>query len=238
MTETARLSLPLLAPSQAQKHVTVNEALGRLDAAVQLSVLSRALAMPPGTAQDGDTYLVAPGGVNDWTGHDGQIAVRQNGGWVFLLPAAGWRAFVADESATLMHDGADWADGAVAVAPSGAALGFGVHEFDHALTAGATSLTAPELPANAVVFGVTGRVLSDITGGLTSWRLGVSGSDDRYGSGIGALEGAWLRGLTGTPLAYYAPTELLLTAEGATFDGGGSVRLAVHYARIGLPRAL
>jgi hypothetical protein len=89
-----------------------------------------------------------------------------------------------------------------------------------------------------VVFGVTGRVLADITGTLTSWRLGVSGSDDRYGSGIGTLAGSWLRGLTGTPLTYYAPTELLLTAEGGTFDGAGDVRLAVHYATIGLPRLI
>ncbi|MDH3262592.1 MAG: DUF2793 domain-containing protein, partial [Paracoccaceae bacterium] len=238
MTETAKLSLPLLAPSQAQKHVTVNEALGRLDAAVQLSVLSRAAAVPPAAAQDGDTHLVAPGGVNDWSGQDGRIAVRQNGGWVFLLPAAGWRAFVVDESVTLLHDGADWVEGAAAVSLGGAALAFGVHEFDHALSAGATSLTTPELPANAAVFGVTGRLLSDITGSLSSWRLGVLGSDDRYGSGIGTFEGSWLRGLTGTPLTYYAPTELLLTAEGGTFDGGGSVRLAVHYATIGLPRPL
>ncbi len=35
MTDTTRLGLPLLAPAQAQKHVTVNEALGRLDAVVR-----------------------------------------------------------------------------------------------------------------------------------------------------------------------------------------------------------
>lgn len=201
---------------------------------VQLSVLSRVVTTPPVAAQDGDTYLVALGAVNAWSGKDGQISVRQNGGWIFQQPAAGWRAYVVDESVSLLHDGIDWAEGAVAVTPGGASLGFRVHEFDHAVTVGATSTTSPELPANAVVFGVIGRVLADITGTLTSWRLGVSGSDDRYGSGIGTLEGSWLRGLTGTPLTYYAPTELLLTAEGGTFGGAGSVRLAVHYATIGL----
>lgn len=238
MTETAKLSLPLVAPSQAQKHVTVNESLGRLDAAVQLSVLSRAVATPPVAALDGDTYLVAPGSVNEWAGQDGRIAVRQNGGWIFLQPTAGWRAFVSDESLRLLHDGTAWADGAVAVTPGGAALGFRAHEFDHVLTAGATSLTSPEIPAFAVVFGVTGRVLSDVTGSLTSWRIGVSGADDRYGTGIGTLGGSFLRGLTGTPLTYYAPTELLLTAEGGTFDGGGIVRFAVHYTTVGLPRSI
>ncbi len=236
MTETAKLSLPLLAPSQAQKHVTVNEALGRLDAAVQLSVISRSVSTPPGVAEDGDAFLVSFGGVNEWAGKDGQIAVRQNNGWTFLQAQPGWRAFVADESIQLTFDGSDWIDAAVAIGPGGSAFAFRVHEFDHVLTAGATSLTSAELPANTVVFGVTGRLLSDITGSLTSWRLGVSGSDNRYGSGLGVAAGSWLRGLTGSPLTYYSPTELLLTADGGTFDGGGEVRLAVHYATLGLPR--
>lgn len=236
MTDTVRLSLPLLSPSQAQKHVTVNEALGRLDAAVQISVITRNLATPPLTPLEGDTYLVPVGAVNDWAGQAGAIASRQNGGWVFLQPAAGWRAFVVDESLTLLHDGTDWAAGAVAVAPGGASFGFFVREFDHAPAAGATSLTAAELPANAVVFGVTGRVLSDLTGSLTSWRAGVTGSDDRYGTGFGTAEGSFQRGLTGTPLTYYAATEILLTAEGGSFGGGGSIRFAVHYASLGLPR--
>ena len=36
MARTAQLDLPLVMPAQAQKHVTVNEALARLDAAAQL----------------------------------------------------------------------------------------------------------------------------------------------------------------------------------------------------------
>ena len=37
MASTAQLALPLVAPAQAQKHVTVNEALARLDAAAQFA---------------------------------------------------------------------------------------------------------------------------------------------------------------------------------------------------------
>ena len=39
MAETAKLTLPLLEAAQAQKHVTVNEALVRLDAAAHLTLL-------------------------------------------------------------------------------------------------------------------------------------------------------------------------------------------------------
>ena len=49
MADTTNLTLPLLAASQAQKHVTVNEALTRLDGAVQLRLRSRVLTDPPAT---------------------------------------------------------------------------------------------------------------------------------------------------------------------------------------------
>lgn len=42
MVDTARLSLPLMDAAQAQKHVTHNDALVRLDAITHLSVVTRA----------------------------------------------------------------------------------------------------------------------------------------------------------------------------------------------------
>ena len=45
--QTSALSLPLILPSQAQKHVTHNEALRILDAVVPPSVKSRSLTDPP-----------------------------------------------------------------------------------------------------------------------------------------------------------------------------------------------
>ena len=53
MTTTANLALPLLEAGQAQKHVTVNEALARLDALVQLSVVSATTAAEPGAPAEG-----------------------------------------------------------------------------------------------------------------------------------------------------------------------------------------
>jgi len=47
MTLTPKLSLPYIMPAQAQKHVTHNEALAKLDVIVQLSVLSMNLKSPP-----------------------------------------------------------------------------------------------------------------------------------------------------------------------------------------------
>ena len=91
------------------------------------------------------------------------------------------------------------------------------------------------IPANTIVYGVTGRVLADI-GGATSLDIGVAGATDRYGSGIGVSTGAWLRGMTGSPLAYYADTDVLLTAGEGSFGGARTLRIVVHFAELTLPR--
>jgi uncharacterized ferritin-like protein (DUF455 family) len=44
---SARLSLPYLLPAQAQKHVTHNEALARLDLLVQLVLEAVGVDTPP-----------------------------------------------------------------------------------------------------------------------------------------------------------------------------------------------
>jgi ADP-ribosylglycohydrolase len=66
MSETFHLELPLIAASQAQKHVTHNEALAIADAVIHLAVISRALASPPPSPSDGDRYLIAPGAGGAW----------------------------------------------------------------------------------------------------------------------------------------------------------------------------
>ena len=238
MLETPRHSLPLLAPSQAQKHVTVNEALARLDAVTQLVMASRSVATPPEVVTEGMVFAVPEGAMNAWTGQAGRIAIAVNGGWVFARPTTGWRAFIEDEWVVALHDGEGWVAPALAISAGGAAFGISVHEIDHSFTAGSASTIEAAIPSQVVVFGLTGRVLEQVGGTASSFRIGVPGAVDRYGSGVGVSEGAWMRGLTGTPLAYYGPTDIVLTAEGGEFSGSGLLRIAVHYATLGLPRAI
>jgi len=54
---SARLSLPFLMPSQAQKHVTHNAALERLDVLVQPQVLDLAATTP----DEGASYVIGAG---------------------------------------------------------------------------------------------------------------------------------------------------------------------------------
>jgi hypothetical protein len=108
MSDTLNLVLPLLAASQAQKHVTHNEALVQLDALMHLSVLSRVITSPPGSPVDGARYLVPPAATGGFAGKAGQIAWFDTGIWRFLPPKAGWIAYVAAENLLLGYDGGDW----------------------------------------------------------------------------------------------------------------------------------
>ena len=115
MSDTPNLKLPCIEAAQAQKHVTHNEALRSLDAIVQLGVLDRDLASPPASPADGDRYLVSSGASGDWSGKEDQIAVWQDGGWVFLEPRPGWLCWVIDEDALTVWNGSVWQDVDVAV---------------------------------------------------------------------------------------------------------------------------
>jgi hypothetical protein len=234
MTETPNLGLPLVQPAQAQKHVTVTEAFVRLDAVSRLTLASRGVALPPPAVVDGVCYAVPAGAVNAWSGRDGQIAVGSNGGWDFITPRAGWSAFVLDEGQTALFDGTAWRGGQVTMTARGAGLGLRVIEFDHSVTPGPQSLTPLVIPPNAVVFGVTGRVVTALSGSLSGWDLGNPGAAGRYGTGLGVGAGSFVRGVLGQPTAFYAATALQLDATGGSF-AGGTVRLAVHLLELSIP---
>ncbi len=140
MTSTTTLGLPLVQPSQAQKHVTVNEALVRLDAVAQLTVEVLDGAAPPSDPVEGSVYLIAGDTIGEWSGQGGSVAVRSNGGWVFVEPQAGWTAWDRELSRSLRYNGSEWISDAVAASPGGAATRHKVLEFDHVVSSGATSV--------------------------------------------------------------------------------------------------
>ena len=104
------LSLPYIQPSQAQKHVTHNEAIQSLDVLVQLAVADRDQTSPPGAPTDGDRHIIAAGATGAWAGSENKIAVWENGQWEFLDPLPGWRAEVLAEDLAVVFDGTAWSD--------------------------------------------------------------------------------------------------------------------------------
>ncbi|MDM7933556.1 DUF2793 domain-containing protein [Tabrizicola sp.] len=120
--DTTILSLPLILPAQAQKHVTHNEALVQLDLIVQLAVINRTLTAPPALPSVGDRHIVGPAPTGDWAGQAGQIALFSETGWQFTQPLPGWQAHVLAEGQTAAFDGLAWkavSDGPLAVSQLG-----------------------------------------------------------------------------------------------------------------------
>lgn len=146
MEQSPRLSLSYVAPSQAQKHVTVNETFRRLDALVQAVVRSRTTTAEPASPAEGDAYIIpasATGAV--WDAFDeGDLAAYQDGAWAQIPPFEGLRAWVADDDELAVYDGAAW--GAVSGGGSSeTAAKFGVNA-----TADATNKLA--VKSDAVLF--------------------------------------------------------------------------------------
>jgi hypothetical protein len=106
--QTTLLGLPYIQPSQAQKHVTHNEAIRVLDAIVQVGVLDHNLTVPPTIPTDGDRYIVAAASSGPWAGKDGSIAVFEGSTWSFFAPNLGWLAWVQDQGGLYAWDGVDW----------------------------------------------------------------------------------------------------------------------------------
>jgi hypothetical protein len=225
MTDTPKLGLPCIEGSQAQKHVTHNEALGLLDALVQLAVLDRDLTAPPGSPANGDSYIPAAGATGAWSGWDGQIAVY-NGGWTRIVPLPGFKAWVKAERLTVIYEDGVWRDG-IALTAHGGRITLRAKEEELTLTgAYVETADAAFIPNRAIVFGVASRTTMSITG-ATSYGVGISGETGKFGDFLGIALDSTNIGVVG-PSGFYANTKVRVTANGGDFTGG-KVRLVVYF---------
>lgn len=191
---TPRLGLPWLMPAQARKHVTVNEALGRLDAITGAAVASRTLAAQPSAPAEGDAYILPAGpSGSEWGAffeHD--LAYFQDGAWARVAARAGLTAYVADESALVMFDGGAWTAFSDAIATLGNLQSLGVGTAPDAANPFAAKLNQALWTARPVAEGGTGdlrytlnkegepETLSLVFQSGWSGRaeIGLTGSDD------------------------------------------------------------
>jgi hypothetical protein len=110
MLQTPNLSLQYIDLNEAQREVVHNNAVRGLDALVQLAVLDRDLASPPGSPTDGQRWIVAASPTGAWAGHAKHVAAWQDGAWRFYVPRVGWLVYVVDEGTLLAWSGSAWVD--------------------------------------------------------------------------------------------------------------------------------
>jgi hypothetical protein len=111
---------PELVESQALPATTVNEQIRRTEAgACHFPVTDRVTA-PPGSCSDGANYLIIATATGAFTGKENQIATAVGtnaaSGWYYHTPVEGFSAWVMDENARYLFDGAAWGvEGATAI---------------------------------------------------------------------------------------------------------------------------
>jgi len=105
---TSILTLRELQQSQSSPHLIINEGLRRIEAAAQISVVSRGLNASPGSPAAGAVYIVGTAPTGAWAGRANNLAFVIGGAWQFHAPIEGWIAFNRDDSTFYFFDGVAW----------------------------------------------------------------------------------------------------------------------------------
>ncbi|KQY84629.1 DUF2793 domain-containing protein [Brevundimonas sp. Root1423] len=107
---SARLELPYLAAGQMQKHVTLNEAMTRLDALVQTAVVSRTATAQPVSPPDGGLWILPTGATGvDWGARPAGTLVRfEAGGWSAVPAPEGLVVLVVDAAELVVRHWDGW----------------------------------------------------------------------------------------------------------------------------------
>lgn len=148
----------------------MNENLRLLSALVQLSVNSSTTSLPA-SPTDGDIYIVPTADTNG-----DQIAVRDEGEWLYIPPVEGWVAYVRDTDKIMRFDGVQWVEqqgGGIPDAPSDGGT-YGRKDGAWSIVPG-----IPDAPSDGNIYGrkdggwtvAPGSTLVDVVGKTASHTL-------------------------------------------------------------------
>lgn len=225
MSSTGRLGLPYIVTSQAQKEVTHNDGLNRLDAFVTPVVADIADA-PPGSPVVGDLYIVGTSPTGAFASQSNKLAQYLNGGWVFYTPFKWMDAVVESLDSRMAYDGAAWVPFGLIMKDTGEYLRVGHQQEDVTVDSGAFKDTVIAIPSRSILLTVNVRVLTAVTG-ASSFDVGISGETSKFGGSIGIGQDSTNIGVIG-PTAFYSDTVIRLSANGSNFTGG-VIRTTMQY---------
>ena len=117
-SRSPRNNLPFLFAAQAQKELSVNEALARIDSLLRPAVEGE-LADPPADPPQGGCWIVGASAQGDWAGHEGEIAFNIAGTWLFAWQGEGMVVFDKALACLRCWRQGSWVHCALPSAPSG-----------------------------------------------------------------------------------------------------------------------
>ncbi len=196
-----RLSLPFILPSQAQKHVTHNEALTRLDIAAQLAVEGIAASTPPAQPEAGQVWALGAAPIGAWAGQGDMLAAFVNESWLFVAPGEGWLALDKSDGRLYRRAATGWVPLAPPLLDNLDGVGINAsHDSTNrlALSAPATLLNhegaGHQLKINKATAGDTASLLFQ-TGFGGRAEMGTGGSDD-FAVKVSADGASWVTALS------------------------------------------
>jgi Protein of unknown function (DUF2793) len=120
LENSPRHDLPFLSVGQAQKELTHNEALVRIDALLHPAIEAVLAAPPVLTDTDiGKCWLIASSASGIWAGKASQIANWMGGGWRYLDPVHGMRVRLLSNDTEMLFINGDWISAPVIADPTG-----------------------------------------------------------------------------------------------------------------------
>ncbi|MFP4104809.1 MAG: DUF2793 domain-containing protein, partial [Phycisphaerae bacterium] len=100
--------MPEISESQANKYLTHNEALRRIEA-LSFRALSRTTTDQPSSPDAGDVYILPDDATgDDWNGEDGNVAYYDGSVWNFITPFEGLSLWISDDDEIRTYDGSEW----------------------------------------------------------------------------------------------------------------------------------
>lgn len=166
MPNTSNLVLPLLASGQAQKHVTVNESLFKLDGIVQLSVISQGLNTPPVSPTEGNRYIAGNSPTDTWSTGARNVWLFADNIWNKLVPRTGWMAWVEADGIIVIWTGSAWTPiGGIGTA-SFAATRWDFADFHQIATTGNPPFVGEAVASGTISAAITGTALYSLGVGL------------------------------------------------------------------------
>lgn len=118
---TPRFGLPLLFAGQSQKEITVNEAFMDADILLHAAIEGTA-GSAPASPSAGQAWIVGSGATGAFVGQTNCIAAWNEGGWRFVTPREGMRAYDVSSSAHRIFSGGGWQLVAAPAIPSGGSV--------------------------------------------------------------------------------------------------------------------
>ena len=95
---TTNFGLPLIQTGQAQKDVTHNDALSRIDRLLGSRVESRTTTTPPAAPSVGAAWIVPVSADGIWAGHESAFAEWDGSAWQYSNLPLGFICWIVDEA--------------------------------------------------------------------------------------------------------------------------------------------